>query len=95
MTRGVRRSGNDQSTSTAEKRGWSRPFRTYRGVRFTRSQIYLIVDVSAIKKLTILSARVWTLANTHKNRVKSPLSYNSRKKSVSNSDLSPNFNFIN
>ena len=32
-----------------------RPFRTYQGVRFARSQIYLIFNVSAIQKLTILS----------------------------------------
>ena len=38
-----------------------RPFRTYRGVRFTRSQIYLIFDVSVIQKLTVSSARVLTL----------------------------------
>ena len=30
----------------------SRPFRTYRGVRFTRSQIYLLFNVSAISTET-------------------------------------------
>ena len=58
----------------------ARPFRTCRGVRFTRSQIYLICHVSAI--LTILSVQVWTLANARKNRVKSPLLYYSRKKNL-------------
>ena len=33
----------------------TRPFRTYRGVRFTRSQIYLIFHVSPIQKLIISS----------------------------------------
>ena len=32
-----------------------RPFQTYRGVRFTRFQIYLTFDVSAIHKLKMLS----------------------------------------
>ena len=57
----------------------TRPFRTYRGVRFIRSQIYLLFDVSAIQKLTILSVRVWSLANARKNRLKSPFSHYYRK----------------
>ena len=44
----------------------ARPFRTYRGVRFTRSQIYLLLDVSAIQNLTNSSVQVWSLANARK-----------------------------
>ena len=58
--------------SNEEAEGEARPFRTYRGVRFTRSQIYLIFDVSAIQKLTISSVRVWSLVDARKNRLKSP-----------------------
>ena len=47
----------------------SRPFWTYRGVRFTRSQIHLFFDVSTIPKLTILSIWVW---NACKNKLKPP-----------------------
>ena len=56
----------------------ARLFRTYRGVRFTQFQIYLIFDVLAIQKLTILSVQVWTRTNERKNRLKSPFLYYSR-----------------
>ena len=52
--------------------GRPRRFWKYRGVRFTRSLIYLLFDVSGIQKLTILSVRVLFLANARKNRLKSP-----------------------
>ena len=57
-----------------EKQKSTRPFWTYRGMRFTRSQIYLLFDVSAIPKLTISSIRVWSLANACEVRLKSPFS---------------------
>ena len=57
----------------------TRPFWTYREVRFTRSQIYLLFDVSAIQKLKISSVRVWSLAKPRNNRLKSPFSCYYRK----------------
>ena len=60
----------------------SRPFWTYRGLHFTRSYIYLLFNVSVIPKRTILSIRVWSLANACENRLKSPLLCHYRKKTM-------------
>ena len=54
--------------------------RMYRGVCFTRPQIYLLSDVSAIQRLTNLSVRVWSLDNASKNILKSPFLCYYRKK---------------
>ena len=64
----------DESRVSAKSRDSTRPFRTYQGVRFTRSHIYLTIE-----KLTNSSVRVWSLANTRKNILKSPFSCYYRK----------------
>ena len=50
------------------------PFRTYWGLRFRRSQIYLFFDILSIPKLTILSLWIWSLADACKNRLLKSLS---------------------